>query len=111
MSAAGIGAAVRRREDRRHETTFAQVVSDRLGIPIENVSVVRGDTDKVQFSMDSYGSRSGAVGISAIAKALDTLEAKDKKVAAQIPEAARETGECEIVAWTAVDDFGLVVNR
>jgi carbon-monoxide dehydrogenase large subunit len=162
-----------------HETTFAQVISERLGIPIENVTVVHGDTDKVQFGMGTYGSRSGAVGISAIVKALDKVEAKAKKVAAHMLEAAegdivfkdgkftvagtdksaawgevalnayiahkftgaelepglkegafydptnftfpagchicevevdRETGESEIVAWTAVDDFGTVVN-
>jgi carbon-monoxide dehydrogenase large subunit len=162
-----------------HETTFAQVVSERLGIPIDNVSVVHGDTDKVQFGMGTYGSRSGAVGISAIVKALDKVEAKAKKVAAHLMEAAEgdivfrdgrftvsgtdksiawgdvalnayvahkfdghelepglkegafydptnftfpagchvcevevdpQTGESEIVAWTAVDDFGTVVN-
>ena len=71
-----------------HETTFAQVVSERLGIPIDNVSVVHGDTDKVQFGMGTYGSRSGAVGISAIVKALDKVEAKAKKVAAYMLEAA-----------------------
>jgi carbon-monoxide dehydrogenase large subunit len=65
-----------------HETTFAQLVSDRLGIPIDNVSIVHGDTDKVQFGMGTYGSRSGAVGMSAIVKALDKIEAKAKKVAA-----------------------------
>ncbi len=162
-----------------HETTFAQVVSDRLGIPIESVSVVHGDTDKVQFGMGTYGSRSGAVGISAVVKALDKVEAKAKKVAAHLLEAAEadiefkdgkfnvagtdksidwvsvalnayvahkfpgsqlepglkegafydptnftfpagchicevevdpETGNTEIVAWTAVDDFGTIVN-
>ena len=71
-----------------HETTFAQVVSERLGIPFDNVGVVHGDTDKVQFGMGTYGSRSGAVGISAIVKALDKVEAKAKKVAAQLLEAA-----------------------
>src|SRR5262249_16528444 len=71
-----------------HETTFAQVVSERLGIPLDNVSVVHGDTDKVQFGMGTYGSRSGAVGISAIVKALDKVEAKAKKVAAHMLEAA-----------------------
>src|SRR5271155_3054877 len=39
-----------------HETTFAQVVSERLGIPIDNISVVHGDTDKGQFGMGTYGS-------------------------------------------------------
>ena len=70
-----------------HETTFAQLVSDRLGIPFENVSVVHGDTDKVQFGMGTYGSRSGAVGMSAIVKALEKIEAKAKKVAAYCLEA------------------------
>jgi carbon-monoxide dehydrogenase large subunit len=162
-----------------HETTFAQLVADRLGIPIENVSVVHGDTDKVQFGMGTYGSRSGAVGMSALAKALDKIEAKAKKVAAHMLEADeadiefkdgkftvagtdksagwgevalnayiahrfsgeelepglkegafydptnftfpagchicevevdRETGSTEVVAWTAVDDFGTVIN-
>ena len=162
-----------------HETTFAQVVSERLGIPLDNISVVHGDTDIVQFGMGTYGSRSGAVGISAIVKALDKVEAKAKKVAAHMLEAAEsdivfadgkftvagtdksaawgevalnayvahkfagqelepglkegafydptnftfpagchicevevdpQTGESEIVAWTAVDDFGTVVN-
>ena len=71
-----------------HETTFAQLVSERLGIPFENVSIVHGDTDKVQFGMGTYGSRSGAVGMSAIVKALDKIEAKAKKVAAHMLEAA-----------------------
>ncbi|HEV2602864.1 MAG TPA: xanthine dehydrogenase family protein molybdopterin-binding subunit [Microvirga sp.] len=71
-----------------HETTFAQLVSDRLGVPIDNVSIVHGDTDKVQFGMGTYGSRSGAVGMSAIAKALDKVIAKGKKVAAYVLEAS-----------------------
>jgi len=162
-----------------HETTFAQLVSERIGIPIENISIVHGDTDKVQFGMGTYGSRSGAVGMSAIVKALDKVEAKAKKVAAFMLEAAEgdiefkdgkftvagtdkaaawgdvalnayiahkftgaelepglkegafydptnftfpagchiceveidtETGNTEVVAWTAVDDFGVVIN-
>jgi carbon-monoxide dehydrogenase large subunit len=162
-----------------HETTFAQLVSERLGIPIDTVSIVHGDTDKVQFGMGTYGSRSGAVGMSAIVKALDKVEAKAKKVAAYMLEAAEgdiefkdgkfsvagtdksaawgevslnayiahkfsgqelepglkegafydptnftfpagchicevevdaETGRTEIVAWTAVDDFGIIIN-
>jgi carbon-monoxide dehydrogenase large subunit len=162
-----------------HETTFAQLVADRLGIPISQISIVHGDTDKVQFGMGTYGSRSGAVGMSAIAKALDKVEAKAKKVAAHLLEAAEadiefkdgkftvagtdksaafgevalnayiahkfsgselepglkegafydptnftfpagchvcevevdpETGQTAIVSWTAVDDFGVVVN-
>ncbi len=76
-----------------HETTFAQLVSDRLGIPMDQVQIVHGDTDKVQFGMGTYGSRSGAVGMSAIVKALDKIEAKAKKVAAF----AMEASEADIV--------------
>jgi carbon-monoxide dehydrogenase large subunit len=140
---------------------------------------VHGDTDKVQFGMGTYGSRSGAVGMSAIVKALDKIEAKAKKVASYMLEAAEgdivfkdgkftvagtdksaawgdvalnayiahkfsgqelepglkegafydptnftfpagchicevevdpETGTTDVVGWTAVDDFGVVVN-
>ena len=72
----------------RSRHPFAQLVTERLGIPIDNVAIVHGDTDKVQFGMGTYGSRSGAVGISAISKALDKIEAKAKKVAAHLMEAA-----------------------
>ena len=71
-----------------HETTFAQLVSDRLGIPLDQIAIVHGDTDKVQFGMGTYGSRSGAVGMSAIAQALDKVIAKGKKVAAYALEAS-----------------------
>ncbi|MBB5753202.1 xanthine dehydrogenase family protein molybdopterin-binding subunit [Prosthecomicrobium pneumaticum] len=70
-----------------HETTFAQLVNDRLGIGIDKIAIVHGDTDKVQFGMGTYGSRSGAVGMSAIVKALDKVEAKAKKIAAHLLEA------------------------
>ncbi len=162
-----------------HETTFAQLVADRLGIPMDSVSIVHGDTDKVQFGMGTYGSRSGAGGMSAIVKALEKVEAKAKKVAAFMMEAAEgdiefkdgkftvagtdksaawgevalnayiahkftgaelepglkegafydptnftfpagchiceveidpDTGKAEIVGWTAVDDFGVIIN-
>ena len=70
-----------------HETTFAQLVNQRFGVPIDSVSIVHGDTDKVQMGMGTYGSRSGAVGMWAIAKALDKVEAKAKKIAAHLLEA------------------------
>ena len=65
-----------------HETTFAQIVAERFSVPIENVSIVHGDTDKVQFGMGTYGSRSGAVGMSAIVKAMDKVEVKVRQIAA-----------------------------
>ena len=71
-----------------HETTFAQVVAERLGLDIANVSIVHGDTDKVQFGMGTYGSRSGAVGITAILKAIEKIEAKGKRIAAALMEAS-----------------------
>ncbi|TIL37985.1 xanthine dehydrogenase family protein molybdopterin-binding subunit [Mesorhizobium sp.] len=70
-----------------HETTFAQLVNQRFGVPIDSVSIVHGDTDKVQMGMGTYGSRSGAVGMSAVVKALDKVEAKAKKIAAHLLEA------------------------
>ena len=162
-----------------HETTFAQLVSDRLGVPYENVEVVHGDTERIPFGMGTYGSRSLAVGGSAIAKALDKIVDKGKKIAAHALEASEadiefgagefrvkgtdrsvgfgdvalsayvphnypleelepgldesafydpanftfpcgchicevevdpETGGTRIVRWTAVDDFGRVIN-
>src|SRR3954463_9422061 len=71
-----------------HETTFAQVVADRLGIALEAVDIVHGDTSKILFGMGTYGSRSLAVGGTAIVKALDKVVAKGKKIAAHLMEAA-----------------------
>ncbi|QAU44500.1 xanthine dehydrogenase family protein molybdopterin-binding subunit [Bradyrhizobium guangzhouense] len=76
-----------------HETVFAQLISDRLGIPISQVSIVHGDTDKVQFGMGTYGSRSAAVGLTAILKAVEKVETKAKKIAAH----ALEASEADIV--------------
>jgi carbon-monoxide dehydrogenase large subunit len=71
-----------------HETTFAQVVADKLGIPIEDVDIQHGDTGKILFGMGTYGSRSLAVGGTAIVKAVDKIIAKGKKIAAHLMEAA-----------------------
>ncbi len=83
-----------------HETTFAQLVSDRLGVPIDAVKIVHRDTDKVQFGMGTYGSRSGAVGMSAVAKALDKVIAKGRKVAAHVLEASEQDIEFKDGAFT-----------
>jgi carbon-monoxide dehydrogenase large subunit len=71
-----------------HETTFAQVVASRLGIPLEDVDIVHGDTSKILFGMGTYGSRSIAVGGTAIVKAIDKVVNKGKKIAAHLLEAA-----------------------
>ena len=73
-----------------HETTFAQIVGDKLGVPIENIDIIHGDTDKGPFGMGTYGSRSLAVGGTAITKACDKIIEKGKKVAAQMMEAKPE---------------------
>lgn len=162
-----------------HETTFAQLVSGALGIPMENVDIVHGDTAKIAYGMGTYGSRSLAVGGEAIMRALGRITDKAKKIAAHILEASEsdielkdgqfrvagtdralgfgevalaayvphkfphetlepgldetafydpanftfpggchiceveidpETGEVEVVAFTAVDDVGRVIN-
>ncbi len=67
-----------------HETTFAQLVSDRLGIPFESINVIHGDTGRSDYGLGTYGSRSIAVGGSAIDKALDKIVAKGKKIAAHM---------------------------
>lgn len=71
-----------------HETTFAQLVSSTLGVAIDNVDIVHGDTDKIPFGMGTYGSRSLAVGGSAIYKAMEKVIAKGKKIAAHLLEAS-----------------------
>ena len=71
-----------------HETTFAQLVADRLGIAMDDVDIQHGDTGKVLFGMGTYGSRSLAVGGTAILKAVDKVIAKGRKIAAHLMEAA-----------------------
>ena len=73
-----------------HETTFAQIVADKLGVPMNNIDVIHGDTDKGPFGMGTYGSRSLAVGGTAITKACDKIIEKGKKVAAHMLEGKPE---------------------
>jgi len=70
-----------------HETTFAQIVADRLSLDVDQVEVVHGDTREVQFGMGTYGSRSAAVGGSAMVTGVDKIIAKGKKIAAHLLEA------------------------
>jgi len=78
-----------------HETTFSQVVADKLGISIEDIDIQHGDTGKVLFGMGTYGSRSLAVGGTAILKAVDKIIAKGKKIAAHLLEASDADVEFE----------------
>ena len=73
-----------------HETTFAQIVADELGIPMEQIEVVHGDTARIPFGMGTYGSRSACVGGSAIVKCLDKIKEKGRKIAAHLLEAGEQ---------------------
>lgn len=96
-----------------HETTFCQLVADRLGVPISQVSIIHGDTDKVQFGMGTYGSRSAAVGLTAILKAMEKMESKAKKIAAHALEASEadiviENGEFKVTGTDKAIAFPMV---
>ncbi|MGH7420092.1 MAG: xanthine dehydrogenase family protein molybdopterin-binding subunit [Candidatus Rokuibacteriota bacterium] len=70
-----------------HETTMAQLVADQLGIPMDDIEIVHGDTGRVPFGMGTYGSRSASVGGTAILMSLDKIKEKGKKIAAHLLEA------------------------
>jgi aerobic carbon-monoxide dehydrogenase large subunit len=71
-----------------HATTYAQLVSDWLGVPFENVRLVQGDTDAVSFGRGTYASRSMMLGGSALRAAADVIIEKGKLMAAHLLEAA-----------------------
>ena len=73
-----------------HATTWSQIVADRLGVPIENVEVLHGDTSVVPLGMDTYGSRSLAVGGVALWHATEKVIAKSRAIAAHQLEVAEE---------------------
>ena len=73
-----------------HETTFAQVAADELGVPLESVEVVHGDTGRINFGMGSYGSRSACVGGSALVRSAEKVRAKVLRIGAHLLEAAEE---------------------
>lgn len=73
-----------------HETTLAQVVADELGVPLESVEVVHGDTGRINFGMGTYGSRSACVGGSALVRSAEKVRAKVVKIGAHLLEAAEE---------------------
>jgi carbon-monoxide dehydrogenase large subunit len=71
-----------------HETTFAQIIAERLGVPLAKIDIVEGDTDRVPFGTGTFGSRSIAVGGSALDRAAMKIIAKGKAIAAHLLEAA-----------------------
>ncbi len=82
-----------------HETVFAQFVADKLGIDMDDVLIEHGDTDQVAFGMGTYGSRSLAVGGSAIIKSIEKILEKGAKIAAHKLEAAEEDLEYMAGKW------------
>ena len=94
-----------------HETVFAQVVAEQLGVPESSIEIVHGDTSKIPFGMGSYGSRSLAVCGSAMTKAVDKIIAKGKKIAAHMLEAAEsditfEGGKFSVAGTDKAKTFG-----
>jgi len=73
-----------------HETTFAQVIADMIGIDADQVDVVHGDTANTPMGMGTYGSRSIAVGGSAMVRAANKVIDKAKKIAAHLMECSPE---------------------
>jgi carbon-monoxide dehydrogenase large subunit len=78
-----------------HETTFSQLVADELGVPMEQVEIVHGDTGTIPFGMGTYGSRSGSVGGTALLMSLNKIKEKSKRIAAHLLEAS--AGDLEYV--------------
>ncbi len=73
-----------------HETAWSQIVSDRLGIPFDDIEVLHGDTSVSPKGMDTYGSRSLAVGGMAVVAAADKVIEKAKPIAAHLLEASAD---------------------
>lgn len=83
-----------------HETSFAQVVADKLGIPLADVEIIHGDSDAVAFGMGTYGSRSLAVGGSAIVKSVEKVLEKGAKIAAHKLECSADDLDFADGKWT-----------
>ena len=79
-----------------HETTFAQIVAEELGIPVTDIKVVEGDTDNTPYGLGTYGSRSIPVGGAATAIVARQLREKAKMIAAHLLEASAEDIEWEV---------------
>jgi carbon-monoxide dehydrogenase large subunit len=73
-----------------HETAWSQIVADQLGVPFEDVEILHGDTQSSARGLDTYGSRSLAVGAIAVVKAAEKVIAKAKPLAAHIMECAED---------------------
>jgi aerobic carbon-monoxide dehydrogenase large subunit len=73
-----------------HETAWSQIIADRLGIPFEDIEVIHGDTQSSHKGLDTYGSRSLAVGAIAAVKAADKVIEKARPIAAHMLECSED---------------------
>jgi aerobic carbon-monoxide dehydrogenase large subunit len=87
-----------------HETTFAQIVAEELGIPPEDVEVVHGDTDQTPFGLGTYGSRSTPVSGAATAMVARKVRDKARLIAAAMLEASPDDLEWEKGRWFVKGD-------
>ncbi len=87
-----------------HETTFAQIVAEELGIPPEDIDVVHGDTDQTPFGLGTYGSRSTPVSGAAVALVARKVREKAKFIAAAMLETRPEDLEWEKGRWFVTGD-------
>jgi carbon-monoxide dehydrogenase large subunit len=85
-----------------HATTYAQLASDWLGVPFENIRLVQGDTDAVSFGRGTYASRSALLGGSALKGAADAIIDKGKLMAAHLLEASSKDIEFQAGKFTVV---------
>jgi carbon-monoxide dehydrogenase large subunit len=83
-----------------HETTFAQLVADELGLSMDQIEIVHGDTRQIPFGMGTYGSRSACVGGPAILKCLDKIKEKGRRIAAHLLEASEQDLVFEGGKWS-----------
>ena len=87
-----------------HETTFAQIVAEELGIPPEDIDVVHGDTDQTPFGLGTYGSRSTPVSGGAVALVSRKVREKARLIAAAMLETRPEDLEWEKGRWFVKGD-------
>jgi len=83
-----------------HDTTYCQIAADRLGLPIEHIELVEGDTDRIAFGNGTWGARSTSVAGTAIYRACDKVVAKARQLAAHALECACEDVEYQCGTFT-----------
>jgi carbon-monoxide dehydrogenase large subunit len=95
------------------ETAFSQIVADEIGVPMEDVTVIHGDTGQVPFGIGTFGSRAIAIGGTAIVMSVQKVKEKAKKFAGQMLEAAPEdlTYESGRIFIPGHEDSGVTIQE